>query len=186
MRKKTRSSQMRGRGIVTDVGSILFPVLGTVAGGTLGSSLGPVGSALGGAFGEEGGKALNDWLKTMGLGSGRSLQGNGAATDILKRAKEELGPKIYKGVVSILKNGFDLAREVDKSGIVNVAQKWLNLFRMGRGRMNATTRRRIGMGKTVGLNGLIQQTGYGYVQPTPQLLGGQMGYYAGGSGNIYI
>jgi len=132
--KVKRTYKKRGNGVITDVGSILFPVLGGVAGSVAGTSLGgPIGGAIAGGLGEEGGKALNDWLKSKGLGMGRALKGNGVASDILAKAKEQLAPKIYAGVVSILKNGLDVAKEIDKSGIINVAQKWLNLWRMGRG-----------------------------------------------------
>ena len=132
--KVKRTYKKRGNGIITDVGGVLLPILGSVGATVAGTSLGgPITGAIAGGLGEEGGRALNEWLKSKGLGMGRALKGNGVASDILAKAKAELAPKIYKGVVSILKNGLDVAKEIDKSGIINVAQKWLNLWRMGRG-----------------------------------------------------
>lgn len=185
--KKTYTKKMiKGSGIVTDVGGVLLPILGGVAGTVGGTSLGgPIAGAIAGGLGEEGGKALNEWLKSKGLGMGRSLKGNGIASDILAKAKSELAPKIYKGVVSILKNGFDVAKEIDKSGIVNVAQKWLNLFRMGRG-----TSKMVGSGYSytplsVGTKGVQNYQGttmlpvptfnsIGQISLTPATKGGKM------------
>lgn len=163
-RKKYKQN---GKGIVTDIGSVLFPVLGsvggTLGGTTLGAVAGPVGGAVGGAlgsaFGEEGGKGLNEWLKTLGLGQGRSLRGNGFASDLLNKAKSEVGSKVYKELVKGLHSGFKTAQEGDKMGWSNLAQKWLNLFRMG-GKGYATQPLQLGSGSqyyTYGSNGIYQQ-----------------------------
>lgn len=157
---------LHGKGIITDVGGILLPILGGVAGSVTGTSLaGPIGGAVAGGLGEEGGKALNEWLKSKGLGSGRTLRGNGFASDILEKAKQELVPKVYKAVVSILSKGFEATKEADKMGVANLAQKWLNLFRM-RGNGYSTTPLMVGRGNTVytyGINGVYQ--------PVPRMRG---------------
>jgi hypothetical protein len=155
-----RNKKMKGKGIITDIGSIALPALGGLAGATLGTSLGPVGTVLGEAGGSAVGMSLNEWLKSKGLGSGRTLKGNGVASSILQKAKEELVPKIYKGVVKILSKGFEATKEADKMGVANLAQKWLNLFRM-RGSGYATAPLMLGSGirgtpYTYGINGVYQ------------------------------
>ena len=156
-----RNKKMKGKGIITDIGGVLLPVLGGVGGTLAGTSLGgPIGGAIAGGLGEEGGKALNEWLKSKGLGSVRTLKGNGLASSILQKAKEELVPKVYKAVVSILSKGFEATKEADKMGVANLAQKWLNLFRM-RGSGYATAPLMLGSGNrgtpyTYGINGVYQ------------------------------
>ncbi len=133
--KRTYTKKMiKGNGIVTDIGSVVLPAISGLAGATLGSSLGPVGTVLGEAGGSALGMSLNEWLKSKGLGRG-SLQGNGIASDILKKAQEQLAPKVYKTVVNILSKGLNVAREIDSRGLINTATKWLNLYRMGKGKM---------------------------------------------------
>lgn len=133
--KRTYTKKMiKGSGIVTDIGNFAFPALAGLAGGTLGSALGPVGTVLGEAGGSALGMSLNEWLKSKGLGNSKAMQGNGIASDILKKAQEQLAPKVYKTVVNILSKGLDVAKEIDSRGLINTAQKWLNLYRMGKGK----------------------------------------------------
>lgn len=141
---------MKGKGIITDAGSFLFPIVGGVLGATGGSTLGaaggPVGVALGGALGsaagEEAGKGFNDWLRSMGLGNQR-LQGKGWAQDLLKK---------------LALKGFTEARKVDKMGASDYIRSLFNKWKLSQGGGGYTNKPlMIGSGMTYAYNGTYQQ-----------------------------
>jgi hypothetical protein len=152
-KKIVRKNRLKGDGIVTDIGGVLFPVLTGAAGAAGGTALGtlaggPVGSVAGGLTGEVlgsmAGTEFNNWLKTLGLGNGLQ-QGDGL--------KEEAIKLLYKG--------FQKANEIqDMGGIKNYLESLYNLWRKQQGGAYTPGLSMVGRGMpvplTVSQNGSIQ------------------------------